>query len=190
MIETPAFTFDPSGHVYRLGDIEIPSVTRILDTVGLISSYSKDPVAAERGTDIHLAAKYLFQGILDWSTVSMEIMPYVVSIDRWLEATGYVANSCEGSDWHKTLLYAGSWDTEGLIPKHGNTIIDLKSGVPARWHRWQLAGYKGLVGRGKKAGSLYAQKDGSMAKFVSHNDPVYWQQFISALNVYRMLEES
>lgn len=189
MIETPEFRFQESDHTYWLGSVQLPSVTQIISSCGLISEWSKDPAAAERGTDIHLAAKYLFQGVLDWSTVSMEIMGYIVSLDKWIEQTGVQVESCEVAGYNKQYLYAGSWDVIGRIPEYGRILCDLKSGPPTAWHPLQTSAYTGIAGRGLKRGGLYLQKDGSMAKFQPHKDTADWGKFLAALTVYRMKED-
>ena len=178
---------DPEHH-YFLGERRLPGVTEILDAHGLISPFAKQERARLRGSLAHLACRYLMERRLDWSTIGMDVVPYVVSCDRWLEETRFEVEACEVMDYHRELLYAGTYDFRGLHPKLGPMLLDLKSGVPEGWHPWQLAGYAGIAGLHLYRGGLYLQKDGSRARFVPYRDRMDWPKFCAALTVYRMKE--
>ena len=178
------FRFDETDHSYWLNSVRIPSVTQILDAVGLISDFAKQPLAAERGKLVHLACKYLGQGILDWSTVDRSILGYVQSYEKFLTQTQWLARAVEVSLYDKDYLFAGSFDvdfTEGWL-------VDLKSGVKAKWHPLQTAAYHRLNGGKGKRGTLYLQADGSMAKFEQHSDRTDLARFLACRTVYELLE--
>lgn len=182
-------SFDPDTHTYTIGDERLPSVTQVIDRVGLIPSSQKNSDAAHRGKMVHLAARYLFEHRLDWSSVASPIAGYVCSLDKWISATGFSARECEGRGWHRVHRYAGQWDVVGKM-EYGEVLIDIKTGAPAKWHGLQTAAYVEITGRALKRGSLYLQQDGSIAKFVAHKDEADFARFLACLTVYRMLEES
>lgn len=177
----PDFRFDKDTHTYWLGVARLPSVTQILDAVGLISPYGKRQDAAVRGTLVHLASQYIFENRLNREQLDDQLKGYAKSLDLWIQGSGFQARHCEVSGYHKELLYAGSWDVDGMLPPHGEWLIDLKSGVPSAWHKYQTAAYKGILGRPVHRGALYLQKSGKPAKFRLHDDPQDWPKFVSFL---------
>ena len=189
MVTAPALRFDPDLHQYWLGDVRLPSVTEIIDSHELISPWAKDEEAARRGAYVHIAARYLFEGRLDWSTCHETIRPYLLSLWKWIESSQFEAKHCERMAYHPVLLYAGTWDVDGTIPGKGNYLIDIKSGQQcSRWHRLQLAGYQAMIDGYRKRGCLHVQRDGSPAKFYAHNDSsdrLVWQALVT---VYREKE--
>lgn len=174
-------------HRYWLGEIRLPGVTGVLDACGLVSSFAKQERARLRGTLVHVACRYLMEGRLNWATIP-QIMGYVVSCDRWLQQTKFEIRGCEVMRHHPELLYAGTWDFEGLHERLGYMIIDLKSGAPEDWHKYQTAGYAGLHGKSPRRGALYLQEDGTCAKFRFHNESVDWHKFLACLTVARLQE--
>lgn len=180
--------FESATHQYFLGDLELPSVTRIIESHGLISSYAKDEAAALRGQLAHLACRYLFENRLDWSTVSIDIMGYVLSLALWLEWSGFKAEACEEILWHPTLWYAGTLDVRGIHPSYGKLLIDLKSGSPENWHKYQTCFYEMMVPGYHKRGALYLKKSGKIARFIPHDDYTDKANAISLVNVYRIKE--
>lgn len=188
MIEVPELRFDEERHKYWLGPVELPSVTGILDRVGLVSPFAKNDEAAKRGQKVHLAGRYLLEGRLDWGTVGMNIMGYVVSLDRWIETTHFELEACEVMVHHKFLMYAGTYDLKGMLPKYGKVLFDLKTGSCELWHELQTAGYELAEGGHRKRGCLHLQKDGRIARFYEHPNRADRGNFISCLNVTRLLE--
>ena len=182
------FFFRPEDHSYWLGERRLPGVTEIIDYFGFIPEFSKDEERAEEGQVIHEAAKYLFQKRLDWKSVDSAVLGYLVSLDLWLKATGFLAEECEQALYHLVLLFAGTVDCKGRLPNNSRWIIDIKSGAAARWHKWQTAGYRILSREYRRRGALYLQKDGSMARFKEHDEETDAAEFISMRNVFRIKE--
>lgn len=178
-----------SDHRYFVDGVRKPGVTEILDFNGLIPQFSKNDFAAEKGSAIHLAAKLLFQGCLDWSTVDERIVQYVRSLELFISTTGFKALSVEQAGYQRVFDYCGTWDVTGMFSNDSNDIvIDLKSGSPAKWHGVQLASYQQLCSAKRRA-SLYLQVDGSIAKFVEHKDPNHWKVFVACLEIYKKEKE-
>ena len=166
----------------------MPSVTEIIDSHGLINEFSKQEFAALRGSMVHLAARYFLEGRLDFASLDDRIVPYIQSLQQWVMLTGFVATECEARRYHPLLKFAGTMDCVGVLPNNSTFILDLKSGVPERWHGLQLAAYLILYGGYRRRGGLYLQKDGSMAEFREYDDPADAANFISCLNCYRLRE--
>jgi hypothetical protein len=182
--------FVPETHEYFLGSVKLPSVTGILDGVGLISSFSKNEDAALRGIYVHLAARYLLEKRLDWGTLGPLVMGYVVSLDRWIEQTHFELEACEVSVYHALLLFAGTYDFKGFLPGYGDCLFDIKtSAACASWHHLQTAGYLLAEGGYRKRGCLHLQGDGTIARFHEHqSNAADRANFVSCLNVYRLKE--
>ncbi len=190
----PTFRYDEATHQYSLlhesGRVEIlPSVTQIIDSAGLINEFSKQEFAAHRGLRAHEAARYIFEGRLDWSSVDNRIEGYCRSLEQWIKITGFVAERCEARLYHPELLFAGSFDVCGYMPDGASFILDLKTSLPAEWHPIQLGGYLILLGGYRRRGGLYLKRDGEIAQFESYDDPMDMINFISLLNVWRLREK-
>lgn len=175
-------------HRYWLGEQRLPGVTEIIDYHGFIPDFSKDEERAEEGQVTHEAAALLFQKRLDWLSVDAVILGFVTSLNLWITATDFCAEATELTLHDSALLFAGSLDVDGHTPKGSRWIIDLKTGQPARWHKWQTAGYRILLGEYRRRGALYLQKDGRMARFKEHTEETDEAEFISMRNVFRMKE--
>jgi hypothetical protein len=189
-VSDPEFVYTDATHEYKLvwadGREEIlPSVTFIIDYFGFINDFSKQQYAALRGTMAHLAAQYIFFNRLDWSTVDPSILGYCNSLVLWLKLTGFVAEAVEQRLWHPLLKFAGSYDVKGYMPDGSRWIIDLKSGVVAKWHFYQTSAYLILEGGYRRRGSLYLRKSGKIAKFKEHEDPRDEGKFLSMLTIYQ-----
>lgn len=174
------------NHIYRLDGAVIPGVTTILDSHGLISSFAKDPIAAERGRLVHDAAFLLVQGRLDWATVDARLLGYVLSYAQLLDHTQWLSRAAEVSQWDPDYLFAGTFDADF----ESNWLADLKTGTPSKWHPLQTAAYKRLNGDKGRRAAIYLQADGSMAKLLEHTDRSDWPNFLSCLNVYRLKEQA
>lgn len=137
--------FDAATHRYTLAGRDLPSVTQVLASVGIID-YSHLPpdvrsMALERGRAVHEAIALDLEGDLDEESIS-EIAGYVqaarsarrelgvdVAIDGW-----------EIRRYHGTFLYAGTID---LLA--GDVVVDWKTNQAEYWVRFQLAAYAALV---------------------------------------------
>lgn len=74
-------TFDDKSHEYKAGGIRVPSVTQILEAVGMYKGLENIPknilkVAAERGHAVHSMIEFHAQGDLDESTIDPELAGY------------------------------------------------------------------------------------------------------------------
>jgi hypothetical protein len=149
---------------------------------------------------VHRACTLYDQGVLDTATLDPEIEGYYAAWLAFLSDTGAEILGMEYIIGDEVLGYAGRVDRKiklpNLIPL---MILDIKTGAPADWHKYQVAGYA----RGDKymdgeewvnltAGTLYLKKTGkykletmsalSMAKYV--------HQFVNLVHQYHLGEDS
>ena len=73
--------FDDKSHEYKAGGIRVPSVTQIMEAVGMYRGLENIPKfvlkkAAERGHAVHSMIEYHAQGDLDESTIDPELAGY------------------------------------------------------------------------------------------------------------------
>ncbi len=133
--------FDRATHTYRLGSRVLPSVTQILEDVGIID-YSQIPVetrqmALERGSAVHEAIALDLQSDLDESSAEESgILGYVHAAREARRALGVEILAVEEQVYHPVLDYAGTLDL-----RSADCVIDWKTTRAEYWVRFQLAAY-------------------------------------------------
>lgn len=96
---TPAikFTFDEKGHIYRLGNDIIPSVTQILSAEGIFDYLGVPEASMEAarlfGSAVHKACELWDKAILDESTLSAPLVPYLNAWKEFIADFGPVVNA-------------------------------------------------------------------------------------------------
>ena len=184
-MENPDFRFDPSDHSYWLGSRRLLGTTEVLSRCGLISDFSKNPEAAERGTIVHECLELLVQNKLDWKTVDERILGYVLSGQKLLEHTQWIARAVETQKYDERLGIAGQFD----VSFESGHLIDWKTGGPAAWHAAQLGCYWHLNGKKDKCLNVYLQADGSIARVKQLTSAlVGFNDFLACLNFLRLKE--
>ncbi len=137
-------TFDAAAHRYSLDGKVLPSVTQVLEDVGIID-YSGIPwdtrqMALTRGSNVHLATQLDDEGDLDEESAG-DLMGYV---QAWRAARAHLKldrfDHIERRMAHTQFLFAGTTDREV-----GNVIVDLKTNEAPWWVRIQLAAYQCLA---------------------------------------------
>ena len=188
---TPMLTRD-SDHVYRAGDVELPSVTQVIRAAGLMgdtSHYTDE--ARDRGTAIHLALEYFDQGNLDEDALDPMLRPYLDAYRCFCRDYQPTWTLVEAMRYDSTLRYAGTIDRAGRLKGEKYPyVVDIKSGGPASWHGIQTAAYKLLVRADldspivARAG-LYVKPDGRYT-LVRHPlvDTEEWGVFLGALQTH------
>lgn len=137
--------FDPEGHVYRVGGVVVPNVTRII--APLYDWTHVPPDVLERksvlGRYVHEATEYDDKGRLDEATIADEIRPYLEAWRRFRRETGFIPRLIEHKVYHPNLGYAGTLDRAGIFPTAADAvdIIDIKSGDEYDSHGVQVAAY-------------------------------------------------
>ena len=138
----PEIVFNNEGHIYTVDGKIIPSVTTIIKECGLIDTTWFNDTATTRGTYVHQATELLDRDDLDEASLDPVLVPYVDVYKRFKDETGFCINDIEKIVYNSTYGYIGTLDRTGRFPNDKiNSIIDIKTGQPARWHGVQLAAY-------------------------------------------------
>jgi len=107
-------TFDEVNHIYRRYGIIKPSVTQILQEVGLIDFSAVPKEVLERasnfGTAVHKTTELFDKNILDFSSVSNPIIPYLKAWQDFLETYKIKILAIEKQFYCSKYDYCGTID--------------------------------------------------------------------------------
>jgi hypothetical protein len=138
-------TFQEDGHIYSIGTMIVPSVTKIIAPLYDFSGINSEVLsyAANRGTEVHYAIekfiKYGYQSKLD-----SDAQPYFEQFLKWYESQpiSRLDMCCEIIVYNKTYNYSGCVD---IIIYDGTNyhLWDIKTSAVADIDTWavQLSGY-------------------------------------------------
>jgi hypothetical protein len=177
-------SFDPDIHQYTLDGVVLPSVTQVLQGVGLINFDGIDPQilqqAADFGTQVHRMTALDDIGDLDEQSLDDNLKPY---LDAWRRFRGGMKfDAIEQPLCHPGYVLAGCPDRIA-----GNTIIDIKTSgasVP-QWVGLQLSGYSILADiPAAKRIAVQLRGDGKfkVTEFMDRKDR---EVFLSCLTAYK-----
>jgi len=137
-------TFNPDSHEYREDDgTLIPSVTQSLKAAGVIDDRWYTAEARDKGSAVHKLCERYAQGErLDKHGRPLRDLPCVNAFARWVDDYRPWAIATECRVYHKIngKPYAGTFDLLAAI-QGKRSLIDFKTGAPAKWHAVQLAAY-------------------------------------------------
>ena len=142
-------TFNKAEHRYWWNDSPVPSVTDIMQDVGLIvlkGKASDIEIARAFGTAVHYATELYDRGILNEKALDPKIVPY---LDCWKQAQQtykLTIHDIEKSYYHRTFKYAGTIDR---IVRYRSAlyVLDLKTSYDiSPSAEIQTAGYQILYG--------------------------------------------
>ncbi|MCP4178066.1 MAG: hypothetical protein GY756_09885 [bacterium] len=123
-------TFNAEKHEYRNGGKVYPSVTHILQSVGLIDFSNIPPqvleLAMTRGIAVHKALELWDNQNLNMETLSEDIMPYVSAWTKFLGLYKPKMLKIEEFVFSMKYQYAGTPDRVAIIDGK-LTILDIKS---------------------------------------------------------------
>ena len=188
-----SLVFEEEKHQYFWQGNLVPSVTQILDDVGLWPDYSVlDPWYADRGSKVHKAVALWEKGRLSEDVLDDQIVPYLESYKLWKEFTKYEPEIIEVPAYSLSFNFAGTPDSFGKVSEDSpvfwwrDVVLDLKCGPFNIFFGFQLAGYSIITEQHWKwkRVSLHLQNDGSIAKHRVHDDPDDFHIFKSAVTVY------
>lgn len=177
------------NHIYRMDGLVIPSVTQVLVRTGFVDGSWHTENAKTRGSHVHLAAVFYDHGTLDEETLHPTLKGYVDAYKKFRAEIGFLPTTIEKPMAHPVLRYAGTPDRIGQWGI-GQAILDIKTGVPAPWHRYQLSAYAMLADNIEfyrfARMSLYLRPDGtfSLVKHTDRDDAKIW---LAALTVFNAL---
>ena len=143
-------TFDPTAHRYFLDDgREVPGLSRVMQQAGLVDTSFYRVEHSARGSALHKACEIFGRSViagdrgsdgwgqLDIETVDPSCRPELDAYRAFLDDTP----ECQLLETER-LISDGNTAThiDARITWRGRTgPLELKTGVPARWHRVQLA---------------------------------------------------
>lgn len=136
--------FEPITHTYKVDGKVLPSVTQVLESVG-ISDYSMVPknfleAAQQLGTDVHRLLELYDKGTLDYDTVDDYIAPYLPSWVDFLDTTGAKIIEIEQKVYCERYQYVGTLDR--VLEIDGRlSILDIKTGMKSPGHAIQTSAY-------------------------------------------------
>jgi hypothetical protein len=147
--------FNEQLHQYKLDGIVIPGVTEILTTAGLINFDFVSPdvleYSADLGKKVHSTTELYDRQDLDVTTLHPTLISYLESWIKFKKAYNFIPYGIETQYFHPVYKFAGRLDRVGYIDAGGYmALVDIKSGVKAKHHEIQTAGYKILYDYGKK----------------------------------------
>lgn len=134
-------TFDEARHVYTVEGCELPGITSRMKACGLIDDRWLTEDSRHRGTAVHLLTQLHDENDLDESSIDPALVGYLDAWKAFRSETGWVnvepPETCVAS---LTYGYATRIDRIGYHAGTALTVLNLKSGPPTPWHRYQLAG--------------------------------------------------
>jgi hypothetical protein len=148
--EGDTFTFDEDSHTYWLNGLRLPSVTQVIDSLGLVSGKQfYGPEDAQRGQAVHAITQLIDENDLDESSIDPALAGYAASYDRFRRETDWLPYLNECRLFSRQWKFAGTIDRYGVL--NGKTVLlDIKSGPYHRWHDIQLGGYEIMLLENKK----------------------------------------
>ena len=131
--KTPSgLRFTAKGHSYRYRGRVVPSVTQVLEAMGLSTIHlipDKHRVfALERGRLVHLACELYDQGRLKWATLDPQLAPYVRAWAKFSEVMDFVPYDIERRVVIGGGRCAGTLDVRGSAKHYPRLLIDRKCG--------------------------------------------------------------
>lgn len=183
--------FEADTHTYTDEDGKIlPSVTQILQGVGIIVPTIFAPGAAAFGTSVHEILECIDKGFMTAASFEdTDASGYVKAYTQFLTDTKFKVTSVELIHAHEEYRYAGTVDRIGLWPTSTQKcVIDLKTGSKQPWHALQTAAYAMLIDPAKPYNleryCLYLKRTGKY-KLEQYKDRNDYSIFTAALLVHK-----
>lgn len=183
-------------HVYRRGGLVKPSVTSVISAHLNVDADFFTEESRRRGAFIHEATVFVDRNTLDNDSVPEKWAGYLESYRLWRVRRRSVALLRETWLHHPIFDYCGTVDFFGFVEDDPwPWTIDIKTGVPLRWHKVQTAAYEAAIFVDADArtilrrhGSLYLHGDGREATLEQHKSTRDFDFFQAALTCYRFKE--
>ncbi len=190
-------TFDREKHLYWWNGTPVPSVTDIMQDVGLIVLKGRKADIEDArifGTAAHLGTELSDRRILNENTLDPKILPYLDCWKKAIQTYQFRIHDIEKSYYHRTLKFAGTIDR--IVQYRGYIyVLDIKTShdiVPSA--EIQTAAYKILYGDHCDAHGVadvgirrmvVLLRPRKPAKVIIHKNMSEINVFKSALNVYK-----
>jgi hypothetical protein len=177
---------------------EYPHVTDILVRAGLVSTQWFTEDARERGSAVHLAARFLDEDDLNWSTVSDDVLLRLRQYQRFLDEVNPEILAIEEEVRNEALRYCGRLDRRIKINGREG-VLDIKGPSRCPWHALQVMYYVSCFSRPLARWVLYLSDDQyRLVEFSSREDwpmckailtTVAWRERHDPKNMLPMREE-
>lgn len=164
-------------------------VTEALRIVGLVDCDWADEWAMDRGTAVHQALALDATGELDDTSLDPRIAGYIAAGRKFFREVNPEILAVEESIEHPTMGYCGRLDYRIMLHGPGTeAVLDVKTGGPASWHPYQLAGYALGFSRPMKRFALYLSGEGKY-KLQEFKDRGDFERFKAIITVAYILRE-
>ncbi len=199
-----SLTFDAASHTYYWNGVRVPSVTQVLEDVGIVD-YSHLPErirrhALDRGSAVHLATRFDDEGDLSDSSVSEEIAGYLQAWRSFRERSGFQPGHIEKQFYSQLYQYAGTLDRVGYFTSaafgsssYAPILLDIKSGEAPAWVKYQLAAYANFYANAAQfrriAVELHSDGTYKLYEFPCSTLAADFNVFQCALTIYRTKRE-
>lgn len=203
-----ALTFDATLHEYRVNGLVVPSVTQVLERVGIID-YSYIPgqtrgMALARGSAVHAWTAYddLNGGAVELlesqgDDKSMEVACYVRTWRKFRREMEFTPSLVEHRGYHSVFGYSGTLDRSGWFGSNGSGAVslgDLKTNHAPWWTRLQTAAYAAFFPEPARLRrfnvELHPNEDYRYTEYQCEQFFGDFDDFLAALRVARLLEEA
>lgn len=183
-------TFHEKEHVYKLEGIPIPSVTQVIQSVGLTNYKNVNleilEYAGDKGTKIHQTLDYYDRGVLDEENLHPILKDYLEQWKKFLSDYNITIIESELRMFHPRYRYAGTIDKIAKYKNNNIVLLDIKSGAASATHDLQTAAYAEMyeANTQKKIHSrmcVYLEQD--RYKVVGFTESSF-TVFLSALSIY------
>lgn len=181
--------FDAAAHRYYIGELEVPSVTTVLEREQELDGIPRERLEAKReiGHRGHHAIALALHRVLDRSKLDPRLEGYVQAALRFKDETGCTVLRVEQQLYDATLRVAGTLDLLGVIDG-ATCIVDWKLGEVPSTAGLQTAAYDYLYrhsygGRPVKRFAVQLDEEGDF-KIFPYKDVRDWNWFVSALNLW------
>lgn len=144
-----AYTYDDDAHEYAIGGVVVESVTTRLARLGDIDRTYYTAEGCARGTLVHRACTDVDLGAFDAAAWPGDVLGYVAGYRLFLADYRPRWSAVECPVVSARLRLGGTPDRVGTFTGRAwprPVIVDIKSGAPAAWHRFQTASYAVLLG--------------------------------------------
>lgn len=181
--------FKDETHQYFEDGIEKPSVTKILNELGITDFSGVPPEVLRKaqnfGTAVHAVTEYHDKKSLDFKSVDTPLIPYLEAWQKFVKDYDFRIITIEQKFYCKKYDYCGTIDRVGTI-QNRKTIIDLKSStsmVPAT--ALQTAGYAIGINEPNITRWAVQLKADATYSVKPYTNPTDTAMFLSCLNVWK-----
>lgn len=176
------------NHRYWLGSREIPSVSAVLRSNGLIDTTYMTDYGRDRGSFVHEATALWDRGELDEAVLDPALKPYLEGWKLFRTEIDFEHTHIEQPMAAVLRGFAGTPDRIGFMNKR-RVILEIKAGKELPWHKLQCGAYKHLAEvngvRIDDRYAIYLPGDG-LYRLRKHDDPGNEQEFLALLAAFHV----